>query len=167
MSDTDESDEEDDDTCDNTSIRVNNMSPETLALIFHVLEYHYKDDASNACPTPKKVTSPKFKIEEELGKNTVKFMEEAGKDAIFAIVNLADFLGIQLITHICYTWIAHMMNTLNTKEKMDYLGLEGPEPTFEDIMKVNLEKGEISPPIPKPDEDATTNAHNSDGGKKD
>ena len=73
---------------------------------------------------------------------------------------------IQLITHICYTWIAHMMNTLNTKEKMDYLGLEGPEPTFEEIMKVNLEKGEISPPIPKPDEDATTNAHNSDGGKR-
>jgi hypothetical protein len=125
-------------------------SPETVAMVIELLKMNYKDDYSNATPTPKKVTAPKFDIQKELGADTVEFLEESGKDGVFSMATLGDFLGINLVTHMCYTWIAHMLNTLGTQEKMDYLGLTGEPPTFEEIMAMNL--------------DMTVDDHCGDGG---
>jgi hypothetical protein len=144
-SDSDGSGDEEDETT--YQIKVEKSTPETLGLLFKLMDVHYKEDHSNTTPQPKKVTASKFKIEEELGSDTLEFMEEAGKDAICAIAILADYLSIQLVTHLCYTWIAHQLNTLETTEKMEYLGIEGEPPTFEQIMEVNLETCEV-PSIP-------------------
>lgn len=114
-------------------------SPETVVLVIELLRMNYKSDYSNATPTPKKVTAPKFDIQKELGADTVEFLEESGKDGVFSMAKFGDFLGINLVTHVCYIWIAHMLNTLKTEEKMDYLGLTGEPPTFEEIMAVNLD----------------------------
>jgi hypothetical protein len=114
-------------------------SPETAAMMIELLRMNYKADYSNATPSPKKVTAPKFDIQKELGADTVEFLTESGKDAVFSMANLGDFLGINLVTHTCYMWIAHMLNTLDQQKKMDYLGLTGEPPTFEEIMAVNLD----------------------------
>ena len=118
---------------------------ESVKLMFALLEMKRSKDPSNIHPpeNPKKVTAPKFKIEETIGPDVVEFFTDAGKDAVFAITKVADFLEIKLITHLCFTWIAHSLNTRNTKDKMEWLGLKGETPTFEEIMGVDLKTGAI------------------------
>ena len=120
---------------------------ESVNLTLILLEMQHAEDPSNILPpkTPKKVTAPKFKIEDTIGPDAVKFFTEAGKDGVFAIVKVADFLGIKLITHLCFTWIAHNLNTRSTEEKMKWLGIDKKEkpPTFEEIMEVDLKTGKI------------------------
>ena len=122
---------------------------EVINLMLCLLEMKNNKDPSNILPPeiPKKVTAPKFKIEETIGEDVVEFFKESGKDGVFAITKAADFLDVKLITHLCFTWIAHLLNTLNTKQKMEWLGLSGEAPTFEEIMEVDLE-----------------NAHDKEGG---
>ena len=118
---------------------------ESVKLMLALLEMEYEKDHNNILPpeTPTKVTAPKFKIEKTIGADVVEFFTEHGKDAVFAITQVADFLQIKLITHLCFTWIAHSLNTRSTEEKMKWLGLTGDAPTFEEIMEVNLKTGEI------------------------
>ena len=120
---------------------------ESVNLMLALLKMEYTKNPSNILPpkTPKKVTAPKFKIEETIGPDVVEFFKEAGKDAVFAITQTADFLGIKLIAHLCFTWIAHNLNTRSTEEKMKWLGIDKKEkpPTFEEIMEVDLKTGKI------------------------
>jgi hypothetical protein len=136
--------EESDDDVSSQPEKINiKTSLQTCGLLFVLLKMNFKEDHNNADPIPKKVTAPKFNITEELGADTVEFMEEAGKDGVFAIANIADFLGIRLAAHLCIMWIAHKMNTLETKDKMEWLGIDGEPPTFEEIMEVDLKTGHI------------------------
>ena len=140
-----DSDGSGDEENDSITLQLNvNASSEVCKLLIQMINMNFKENYSNVTPQPKKVTEKNFSIEKELGERTVEFLEQSGKDAIFAIANLADFLGIRLITHLCYIWIAHKMNTLKTKEKMDYLNIKGEPPTFEEIMAVDLKVGGTS-----------------------
>lgn len=136
--------EEEDDEEKEITVEVK-ATQESVKLMLALLEMEYKKDPSNILPpeTPTKVTAPKFKIEKTIGADVVEFFTEHGKDAVFAITQVADFLQIKLITHLCFTWIAHSLNTRSTEEKMKWLGLTGDAPTFEEIMEVNLKTGEI------------------------
>lgn len=118
---------------------------ESTNLMFALLRMAYNKNTNNIHPPnpPKKVTAPKFNIEETIGKEAVNFFTEAGKDGVFAITKVADFLDIKLATHMCFTWIAHNLNTLSTEEKMGWLGLKDKAPTFEEVMKVDLKTGHI------------------------
>ena len=91
---------------------------ESVKLTLALLEMQHAKDPSNIHPpeTPTKVTAPKFKIEETIGADVVEFFKEAGKDGVFAITKAADFLGIKLIAHLCFTWIAHSLNTRSTEK---------------------------------------------------
>lgn len=136
---------EDEDDGEKVEQIVVKATHESVKLMLALLEMEYKKDPSNILPpeTPKKVTAPKFKIEETIGPDVVEFFTEAGKDAVFAITQVADFLQIKLATHLCFTWIAHSLNTRNTTAKMKWLGLSGDAPTFEEIMEVDLKTGHI------------------------
>ena len=110
-----------DDEDTTTRIPVN-VSHEVGNLMLEILKMNFRADYSNIAPVPKKVTAPKFNIVTEIGEETNTYLEEAGKDAVFAITNLADdYLGIRLVAHICYTFIANKLNTLTTEEKMEWL----------------------------------------------
>jgi hypothetical protein len=148
-SDAEGSDEDEDDVSPQPEKINIKASQQVCNLMLVLLKMNFKEDHSNAAPVPKKVTAPKFNIAEELGADTVEFMGEAGKDGVFAIATVADFLGIRLVAHLCFTWIAHTLNFGTTKDKMEWLGIDGEPPTFEEIMEVNLETGHI----PSMDED--------------
>jgi hypothetical protein len=136
------SEDEEEEVSMEETIKVN-ATTECVNLMFTLLEMEHTKGNIHPPETPKKVTAPKFKIEETIGTEEVGFFKEAGKGAVFAITQVADFLSIKLITHLCFTWIAHSLNTRNTKEKMEWLGLEGETPTFEEIMEVDLKTGAI------------------------
>lgn len=139
------SEDEDDDCGEKVEQIVVKSTQESVKLMLVLLEMEYTKDPSNILPppTPRKVTAPKFKIEKTIGPDVVEFFKEAGKDGVFAIAKAADFLDIKLITHLCFTWIAHNLNTRSTEEKMTWLGISGEAPTFEEIMEVDLKTGHI------------------------
>ena len=136
---------EDEDDGEKVEQIVVKATQESVKLTLALLEMQYAKDPSNILPpeTPKKVTAPKFKIEETIGQDVVEFFKEAGKEGVFAMTKVGDFLGIKLITHLCFTWIAHNLNTRSTEEKMTWLGISGEAPTFEEIMEVDLKTGHI------------------------
>ena len=144
-SDAEGSDDEEEST---TNIPIN-VRHEVCNLMLEILKMNFREDYSNIAPVPKKVTAPKFNIVTELGEETNAYLEEAGKDAVFAIAKLADYLGIRLVAHICFTFIANKLNTLTIENKMKWLGLSGEPPTFEEIMAVNLNPnmGSKLPPV--------------------
>ena len=143
VSDAEGSDDEEEAT---TQIQVN-VRQEVCNLLLTIMKLNFREDYSNTAPVPKKVTAPKFNIVTEIGEETNAFLEEAGKDAVFAITKLADYLGIRLVAHICFIFIANKLNTLTTEKKMEWLGLSGEPPTFEEIMAVNLNPSE-GPKLP-------------------
>lgn len=136
---------EDEDEEVSTNTIVVKATQESVKLMLDLLEMQHAKDPSNILPpeTPTKVTAPKFKIEETIGAKVVEFFKGAGKDGVFAITKAADFLQIKLITHLCFTWIAHNLNTRSTEEKMKWLGVGGEPPTFEEILEVDLKTGKI------------------------
>jgi hypothetical protein len=149
---------------ENDEVKVEHIivkeSQESVKLSLAILEMLYAKDPNNILPpeTPKKVTAPNFKIEETIDQDVVEFFKEAGKDGVFAMTKVGDFLGIKLITHLCFTWIAHNLNTQSTKERMSWLGISGEAPTFEEIMEVDLKTGYIP--------SMNQNQNNGGGGSK-
>ena len=146
-----ESDAEGSDDEEEATINIPvNVRHEVCNLMLEILKMNFKKDYINIAPVPKKVTAPKFNIVAEIGEETNAYLEEAGKDAVFAIAKLADYLGIRLVCHICFTFIANKLNTLTIENKMKWLGLSGEPPTFEEIMAVNLNPN-VGPKLPPVD----------------
>ena len=135
------SDSEENDT-ENLVININGL-PETCKDIITLLEMNNDKEKK---PVPKKASDAKFDINKELGENTVEFMKSAGKERIYAITNLANFLQINLVAHICFTWLAHQLNTLDIDETMDYFEVQGKKPTFEEILHMKFEDFEEKVP---------------------
>jgi hypothetical protein len=145
-------DEDNGEKVEQISIRA---TQESVKRLFHLLEMSYAKDPNNIQPpeTPKKVTASKFKLEDVIHPDVIEFFDNTGKDGVFEIVQVADFLGIKLVNHMCFTWIAHNLNTRNTEKKMEWLGLNIEKaPTFEEVLAVNLKTGYIP------------SLHNKEGG---
>lgn len=157
---------EDEDEEVSTNTIVVKATQESVNSTLALLEMQHAKDPINILPpkTPTKVTAPKFKIEKTIGADVVEFFKKEKKDGVFAITKAADFLEIKLITHLCFTWIAHSLNTRSTEEKMKWLGLTGDAPTFEEIMEVDLKTGDI-PSMDKTNEGGPAHIESKEGGE--
>ena len=152
------------------NIELKNASEQDALALVELLNIHYDPTYSNKTSEIKKVSDDKFKIKEALGGNTkgdstIEIFEKMGSTGVLSLAKLAGYLDIELVKHLCYTWICHNLYTIKTtREKMNWIGIPDSvkEPDCETVIGINLDTGDI------PNKDTNTSSspvtNETDGG---